>query len=127
MNYQKKLEAIVKGIKDGDIEAKINFNVKEFDEKSIGDYYEISIVDKPNTTVATKQIKRLPLVLLSGLLGTLGVHNFYAGYSGRGFAQLILTMTFIGAIISAPWAFIEFILALAGKFKDKAGNEVKEW
>ena len=51
-------------------------------------------------------------VLLAFFLGTLGIHNFYMGYTMRGIIQLVLTLTFIGAIVSAVWAFIEFILIL---------------
>ncbi|MFC2778511.1 MAG: NINE protein [Pauljensenia sp.] len=51
-------------------------------------------------------------VLLAFFLGTLGIHNFYLGYTTRGIIQLVLTLTFIGAIVSAVWAFIEFILIL---------------
>lgn len=31
-------------------------------------------------------------VLLGIFLGTLGIHNFYAGYSGKGVAQLLITL-----------------------------------
>ena len=51
-------------------------------------------------------------MLLAFFLGTLGIHNFYLGYTTRGIIQLVLTLTFIGAIVSAVWAFIEFILIL---------------
>lgn len=51
-------------------------------------------------------------VLLAFFLGAFGVHNFYLGYAARGIIQLILTLTFVGAIVSGIWAFIEFILIL---------------
>ena len=35
---------------------------------------------------------RLTYILLGVFLGGLGIHNFYAGYVGRGIAQLILTL-----------------------------------
>lgn len=35
---------------------------------------------------------RVAYVLLGIFLGGLGIHNFYAGYAGRGIAQLLLTV-----------------------------------
>jgi TM2 domain-containing membrane protein YozV len=47
------------------------------------------------------------------LLGTLGIHNFYAGYRGRAVAQLLITLLtgwlvvpLIGVVI---WAIYEVI------------------
>ena len=51
-------------------------------------------------------------VLLAFFLGTLGVHNFYLGYTTKGIIQLVLTITFIGLIVSGIWAFIDFIMLL---------------
>ena len=38
------------------------------------------------------QRDRVAYVLLGVFLGTLGIHNFYAGYTGRGVAQLLITI-----------------------------------
>ena len=56
-----------------------------------------------------------PFVLHPGefVLGALGIHNFYLGYTSKGIIQLILTITMIGAPIAAIWALIEFVLILA--------------
>ena len=51
-------------------------------------------------------------VILAFFLGTLGVHNFYLGYTTKGIIQLVLTLTFIGLIVSGIWAFIDFIMLL---------------
>lgn len=52
---------------------------------------------------------RLAYILLGALLGTLGIHNFYAGYVGQGIAQLLITLLScgFGAIISMVWAIVE--------------------
>ena len=52
---------------------------------------------------------RTAFILLGVFLGGLGVHNFYAGYSGRGIAQLLITVLScgFGALVSAVWAIIE--------------------
>lgn len=54
-------------------------------------------------------------VILAWFLGVFGAHNFYAGYNGRGLAQLLLTvfswvLMFIPLIITSVWAFIEMLV-----------------
>ena len=51
-------------------------------------------------------------VILAFCLGTLGVHNFYLGYTTKGIIQLVLTITVIGIFVSGPWALIDFIMLL---------------
>ena len=56
---------------------------------------------------------RVTFILLGLFLGCLGIHNFYAGYNGKGIAQLLITL-FIGWlvfpwVIVAIWALIEII------------------
>lgn len=48
-------------------------------------------------------------VLLAIFLGSLGIHNFYAGYTGKGVAQLLITILTCGygGIVSWIWAIIE--------------------
>ena len=50
--------------------------------------------------------------LLAFFLGTLGVHNFYAGYTGRAIAQLLIPVLSGGTCIfvSGIWAFIELFV-----------------
>ncbi len=52
---------------------------------------------------------RLTYILLGIFLGCLGIHNFYAGYTGRGVAQLLITILScgFGGFISMIWAIIE--------------------
>lgn len=51
-------------------------------------------------------------MVLAFFLGGFGVHNFYLGYTTRGIIQLLLTITLVGAPISAIWALIEFIMII---------------
>ena len=58
---------------------------------------------------------RVAFVLLGLFLGCLGVHNFYAGYSGKGVAQLLITIFLgwvfgLGIFITGIWALIEIIV-----------------
>ena len=63
----------------------------------------------PRSVVAPKS--RVSYVLLGLFLGGLGIHNFYAGYSGRAIAQLLINL-FLGWLIVpyicvAIWVIIE--------------------
>lgn len=52
--------------------------------------------------------------ILGFFLGALGVHNFYLGRSGRGVAQLLITILSFGLLswISFLWALYEIIMYL---------------
>jgi hypothetical protein len=65
---------------------------------------QVATANPPKTRVA--------YILLGLFLGCFGVHNFYAGYAGRGIAQLLITVLTLGwgAVITGPWALIEIIV-----------------
>lgn len=76
---------------------------------------------------------KLAAGLLGIFFGSLGVHNFYLGYTGKAVAQLVLTvpLTFltcgITGAVSSIWGFIEGILILVGNInKDANGNPLDE-
>jgi TM2 domain-containing membrane protein YozV len=52
---------------------------------------------------------RTTFILLGVLLGFFGAHSFYAGYRGRGFLQLAITLGTlgIGGIAIWIWAIID--------------------
>lgn len=52
---------------------------------------------------------RVVYIILGIFFGPMGVHNFYAGYMGRGIAQLLITLLSCGLLcwVSWIWAFIE--------------------
>lgn len=52
--------------------------------------------------------------ILGILLGSLGVHNFYLGFTGKAVAQLLISILSLGflAPVSAVWGLIEGILIL---------------
>lgn len=65
-------------------------------------------------TQVIKTAKSRGVFIILGLLfGYLGLHNFYAGYHGRGVAQLLITLFFgwliIGLVITFLWAIIDLI------------------
>lgn len=67
-----------------------------------------SIFDATSTTARSTK-SRIAFVMLGIFLGSLGVHNFYAGYVWRGVLQLVITVATLGyaAVISWIWAIVE--------------------
>jgi TM2 domain-containing membrane protein YozV len=66
--------------------------------------------------------QKIVAFLLGFFLGALGIHNFYLGKTMMGVVQLVLTITLVGALISAPWAFVQSILIIMGKINDADGR-----
>ncbi len=64
---------------------------------------------------------RLVAFLLSFFLGWIGVHRFYVGKIGTGILWL-----FTGGCFGIG-NFVDWIMILAGAFKDKEGNVLKKW
>ena len=63
--------------------------------------------------------------ILGILLGSLGVHNFYLGYTGKAIAQLLISLFSCGtlAVVSAIWGLVEGIMILTGSINtDANGN-----
>ena len=67
--------------------------------------------------------------LLGIFLGALGVHNFYLGYTSKGWAQLLITVLSCGvlSVVSGIWGLVEGIQILAGSITvDADGNPLKD-
>jgi hypothetical protein len=64
---------------------------------------------------------RIAVALFAWFLGIFGVHRFYLGKIGTGIVML-LTLGGLGI-----WATIDFIMAVAGKMKDKEGRPITKW
>lgn len=62
---------------------------------------------------------RLAYILLGLFLGTLGIHNFFAGYTGRGIAQLLITLLTFGFL--SPLVFIWVLIEIITVTKDAQG------
>jgi TM2 domain-containing membrane protein YozV len=63
--------------------------------------------------------------VLALVFGGMGVHNFYLGYTGKGVAQLLISLISLGTLsfISGIWGFIEGIMILCGSIRtDAKGN-----
>ena len=101
---------------------------KDFLEEYASTEHDMTLINQVdffgNKTIKTNGISRKnksSAALLAFFFGWLGVHSFYAGRSGRGVAQLLLSFT--GA--SFVWGFIDFILICCDEFKDSEGNIIK--
>lgn len=70
--------------------------------------------------------------VLGILLGSLGVHNFYLGYTGKAVAQLLLTLVGwiacgLGPLVAGIWGFVEGIMILCGNINvDANGAELRD-
>ena len=61
-----------------------------------------------------KQKSKFIAGLLAILLGTLGIHNFYLGYTKKGVAQLLMFVFFLGWV-SFIWGVVEAIMIFCDK------------
>ena len=75
----------------------------------------------PAARYARSDKSRTTFIVLGIFLGMLGVHNFYAGYTGRAVGQLCLSVLTIGfmAVVSWVWAIVEICVVT----RDSAGLE----
>lgn len=68
----------------------------------------------PTSNKSTLSKSRLTYILLGIFLGSLGIHNFYAGYTGRAIAQLSISLLLGWLIIPIfaviIWALIEICI-----------------
>lgn len=67
------------------------------------------------TPRVVKQAKSRGVYVILGLFfGCLGIHNFYAGYFGRGLSQLLIVLVLgwfvIGLVVVVPWVLIELFV-----------------
>jgi TM2 domain-containing membrane protein YozV len=76
-----------------------------------------------------EQKSKLAAGLLGIFLGTLGIHNFYLGYTGKAVAQLLITVLTlgIGSIVTWVWGLVEGIMILTGSIAvDGKGVPLRE-
>lgn len=71
-----------------------------------------------------QQKSKLAAGLLGILIGALGIHNFYLGFTGKAIAQLLITVLSFGLLsfIPAIWGLIEGILILTGSMNVDANG-----
>jgi len=67
----------------------------------------VAVVAAP--TPVTTSRNRIVAALLAFFFGTLGIHRFYLGRNGSGITMLVLSLTIVGLVVSAPWALIDAV------------------
>jgi hypothetical protein len=65
---------------------------------------------------------KVTAAVLAFFFGTLGVHRFYLGKPGTGIVMLLLTLTFVGLVVTLVWELVDFILILTGNLRGKDGR-----
>lgn len=70
---------------------------------------------------------RAALVIFATFLGPFGAHRFYAGKTGSAIVMLVLSLTFFGLAITGIWSFIDWIMCIAGVFRDKEDRLIVNW
>jgi TM2 domain-containing membrane protein YozV len=123
------LDTIVMGVlkagaNEGKITADVTFTFKPASNWLLEDE-GVKPDAKPKEQVSPKS--RTAAFLLSLFLGGFGIHNFYIGKPGVGIAQLLLSLSFIGIIVSAPWALYDCIVIACGRMKDDDGMPILNW
>lgn len=84
--------------------------------------YQQPLVVQP--VMIAMQKSRLSYILLGLFLGGLGVHNFYAGYSGKGVTQLLLTLFLFWTIVVPIGVWIWIIIEICTVDHDAYGNRM---
>ncbi len=87
--------------------------------------------------VAISAKSRLAATLLALFLGEFGAHRFYTGKTATaivmlvlavlGYATMIVVIGFFFLTAVGIWNLIDFIMIVAGKFKDSQGNVIDRW
>lgn len=93
-----------------DLKKKGVITQKEFDEQKKA----LLNSNLKQASCSSEAKSRLIYILLALFLGCLGIHNFYAGYNGKGIAQLLITLLlgiFIIPILAVwIWVIVEMVI-----------------
>ena len=93
---------------------------------------EATRVESTESSAPADAKSKIAAGLLGIFLGSLGVHNFYLGYTGKAVAQLLLTLIGwvacgIGPCVAWVWGLIEGIMILTGSINtDAEGKALKD-
>nr|WP_120491616.1 TM2 domain-containing protein [Corynebacterium lactis] len=93
----------------------------------------INIMNNAPSGPVTSPKSKVAAILLCFFLGGIGAHNFYLGHSGRGIAQLLLTIfgwataiIFVGFFLLAAvsiWVLVDFVMLIIGSGSYKYDSE----
>lgn len=83
----------------------------------------------PVPVPAGMQKSKIAAGILGILLGGLGIHNFYLGYTGKAVAQLLISILSLGVLsfASVVWGIVEGVMILTGSIAvDGKGIPLKD-
>lgn len=83
----------------------------------------------PVPVPAGMQKSKIAAGILGILLGGLGIHNFYLGYTGKAVAQLLISILSLGflSFASVVWGIVEGVMILTGSIAvDGKGIPLKD-
>jgi len=89
----------------------------------------VSLSGAPIGQMYAEQKSKIVAGILGILLGSLGIHNFYLGFTGKAIAQLLISVLTcgFGAVVSGIWGLIEGIMILTGSItSDAKGIPLKD-
>lgn len=67
--------------------------------------------------------QRIVYIILGLFLGSLGIHNFYAGRTGKAVTQLLITLLLGWLVLPAVAVFIWVIIEICTVTKDGTGRD----
>lgn len=92
-------------------------------------YRKENIMDRLNdgyNDILARPKSRLIAGILAVVLGGIGAHDFYLGYTGKGIAHLLMYVFFLGWF-SSVWALIEALYIFTGRINtDADGNPLAD-
>ena len=68
-----------------------------------------SKADKACLNTEEKTVNRVMYIILGIFFGLFGIHNFYAGYKGRGIAKILLSILIVPILFVELWVLIELV------------------
>lgn len=80
---------------------------------------------EPNNSLKNSALNNTTALLLCWFLGMFGAHRFYVGRVGSAIAQLVLTLTIGGIVVSSIWVLVDLVMIICQKFRDKDNNILK--
>ena len=99
-------------------------------QESVQETVQETVVE--TAPVAPVELKsKIVAGILGILLGCLGIHNFYLGYTKKAVIQLVICLAgsciVVGPTVAGIWGLVEGIFILIGKIdKDGKGNPLKD-
>ncbi len=87
-----------------------------------------SKADKACLNTEEKTVNRVMYIILGIFFGLFGIHNFYAGYKGRGIAKILLSILIVPILFVELWVLIELVVTKTdgkGRLMEESATPVR--